>query len=87
MTHRSKSDLWNYVKGDVYSLDDLYGYKEFFQQDLIYAEMELDRIESYQKYGLPGYHFMIVHAEMEVEESLGNLAICVQAILDTVERG
>ncbi len=85
MTHKSKSDLWKYAKGDVYSLDDLYGYKLFFEKDLNYAEDELERIYRFQKYGLPGFHFMVVHAEMEVEESLGNLAICDQAIADTIE--
>lgn len=79
-------DLWNYVKGDVYSLDDLYDYKKFFEQDLVYAEAELDRVERFAKYGLPGFHFMMVHSEMEVEESLGNLSIVDQAIIDTEER-
>jgi len=61
-------------------------YLKFFLDDLNRAEYELARIERFQKYGLPGYHFMIVHAEMEVEESLGNLAIVDQMILDTKER-
>lgn len=83
MTHPSKSDLWKYVKGDVYSLDMLAEYFKFFLDDLNRAELALARIERFQKYGLPGYHFMIVHAEMEVEESLGNLSIVAQMIEDT----
>lgn len=86
MTHLAKSDLWKYVKGDVYSLDMLAEYHAFFRDDLYRAEQALDRIERFQKYGLPGYHFMIVHAEMEVEESLGNLSIVNQMITDTKER-
>ncbi len=85
MTHLSKSDLWRYVKGDVYSLKQLIGYKTFFEDDLYRAEQALDRIERFRKYGLPGFHFMIVHAEMEVEESLGNLSIVDQMIDDNIE--
>ena len=82
----SKIDLWKYVKGDEFSLDDLADYKKFFEKDLDYALTALDKVERFRKYGIPGFRWMLIHAEAEVEESLGNLSIVDQAIEDTKER-
>lgn len=79
-------DTWNYIYGDEYDLDDLIDIKLIFLKDLEQAQRELERVKSFARYGLPGYRWMLIHAQDEVDESFANLAVVETAIADTKER-
>ena len=86
LSYQKQIDIWNYISGDVYELDTLYEIQKFFLDDLASAQRELYRVKSFAKYGLPGFRFMLIHTEAEVEESFANLAIVETAIAEAKER-
>lgn len=80
------NDVWNYVMGDNYNLDDLYDLKVVLLKDLESAQRELERVKSYERFGLPGFRWMVIHAQDEVDESFANLAVLETAIQDNKDR-
>lgn len=72
--------VWKYVSGDNYNLDDLEDFKKFFLQDLVYAHKQMEKTKALQKYGLPGWRYMYVAAQVAVEESQKNVDIVNMAI-------
>jgi hypothetical protein len=72
--------VWNYISGDKYTLDDLYGYLDFFERDLISAEIDLSKAIKYEKYSLPNWRSEILKRRIGVEESKKNIDICKRAI-------
>jgi hypothetical protein len=72
--------VWNYISGDKYTLDDLYGYLKFFELDLISAETDLSKAMQYAKYCLPNWHTEILKRRIGVEESRKNIKVCKRAI-------
>ena len=72
--------VWKYESGDNYELKALIGYKRFFELDLVYAEAQLATVMSYEKWGLPGFRWSKLHAEMAVEDSKANLLVVERAI-------
>jgi len=74
--------VWKYTEGDKYELYQLEGFKKFFEQDLIYAQAQLVHTMSFQRYGLPGWRFMKIAADMAVANSEKNLSIVNEAIKD-----
>lgn len=79
-------DIWNYISGDNYDVEDLEDIKFIFTIDLQQANKELTRVRSFARYGLPGYRWMLIHAEDEVRESFANLAVVETAIMEAKEK-
>jgi alanine-alpha-ketoisovalerate/valine-pyruvate aminotransferase len=71
---------WNYIPSDRYDLDQLHSFRDFFEEDLAYAQNQMRHTMSLQKYGLPGWRQMFIAAKMAVEESQYNLDQVNQAI-------
>ena len=73
---------WKYVKGDRYDLDQLLGFQEFFEKDLLRAINEVYNAQKYEKYGLPNWRSEILKRQMGVEEAEMNLNTVNKAIRD-----
>ena len=73
---------WKYMKGDKYDLDQLLGFQEFFEQDLLRAINEVYHAQKYEKYGLPNWRTEILRRQMGVEEAEINLNTVNKAIRD-----
>lgn len=86
MTIKKVIDVWKYVLGDKYNLDDLYDIQKFLEDDLERAYHELDKADKYEKYGVPGWRWYKIQCEAEVEESLANLEVVKVAIKDNLKR-
>ena len=73
---------WKYMKGDKYDLDQLLGFKEFFEQNELKAINEVHYAQKYEKYGLPNWRTEILRRQMGVEEAEINLNTVNKAIRD-----
>ena len=73
---------WIEEKGDKYDLDQLLGFKEFFEQDLLRAINEVYYAQKYEKYGLPNWRTEMLRRQMGVEEAEINLNTVNKAIKD-----
>ena len=73
---------WKYMKGDRYDLDQLLGWKEFFEEDLLRAINEVYYAHKYEKYGLPNWRTEILRREMGLQEAEMNLNTINKAIRD-----
>ena len=73
---------WKYMKGDKYDLDQLLGFQEFFEKDLLRAINDVYNAQKYEKYGLPNWRTEILRRQMGVEEAEINLNTVNKAIRD-----
>jgi hypothetical protein len=72
---------WRFIPSDRYDLDQLHGFRDFFESDLESSEKQMKYTLSLQKYGLPGWRQMYIAAQVAIDESKYNLEQINQAIL------
>ncbi len=76
------SEIWHFIQGDTYTDGRLHIIKQYYL-DKIFADVaELAKLLSYQRYGIPGWRWMMVHSKMEWDnntESLKNVITAIKA--------
>ena len=64
---------WQFIEGDIYTHGRLEKLKKFFEDKIIKDFTERERLVRYQKYGIPGIRWMILHSQMEWESNVISL--------------
>jgi hypothetical protein len=76
------SEIWQYIEGDTYTDGRLQQLREFYTDEAIKNLKEYQKLKSYEKYGLPGYRWMMLHSKINWEndmESLNNIDRAIRA--------
>ncbi len=74
------SEIWHFIKGDTYTDGRLQTIKQYYL-DKIFADVaELAKLLNIQRYGLPGWRWMMVHSKMEWDNNTESLKNVVKAI-------
>ena len=77
---------WVYKKGDMYDLDQLLKFKEFFEENLFGKIAEVQKAKKFMKYGLPSWRTQMLRLQMGVEDAEKNLMRVNEAIKDIKKR-
>ncbi len=77
---------WVYKKGDMYDLDQLLKFKEFFEENLFGKIAEVQKAKKFNKYGLPNWRTQMLRLQMGVEDAEKNLMRVNEAIKDIKKR-
>lgn len=65
--------VWEYIAGDTYNHGRLAQIRKVYTQKSISALARIEKLKSYQKYGLPGYRFMLLHAKQGFEDAMESI--------------
>ena len=74
--------VWKFIEGDTYTDGRLGQIRKVYVEKSIKALTRVKQLKSFEKYGLPGYRFMMLHAKQGYEdamESLDNIDKAIEA--------
>ena len=76
------SEIWHYITGDTYTDGRLQIFKKHYENEILKDVVEYTRLQSYEKYGIPGIRWMLIHLRVEWannKESLRNIDRAIAA--------
>ncbi len=77
--------IWKYIEGDTFTHGYLKNLRKHYQTESLKNLAEYKKIKSYEKYGLPGYRWMLIHAKQNWEDDMESLDNVERAIREKQE--
>lgn len=74
--------VWQYIEGDTYTHGRLKQLRKHYQEESLKNLTEYQKLKRYEKYGLPGYRWMLLHSKLNWEddmESIDNIDKAIKA--------
>lgn len=74
------SEIWHYIPGDTYTDGRLQTIKKYYEDKIDNDLLEYVKLKLYQKYGIPGFRWMMIHTKMEWDNNELSLENVIRAI-------
>jgi hypothetical protein len=73
--------IWEFIASDKHDITHLFAVEEFYQIDVMRKLNDWKHYKQYEKYGLPGFRYEMIHREqgfIDASDSLENVKLAIK---------